>query len=131
MGDAQKDKDELKKDYVNELDRLARNGVAFCPNLKSHARKFSVYSAADDDGVGIFWRKSVFKMVSPPNITVIGRDYKADSCALKVVLTHELGYQIAVVSSHLSSGDEKELRRHWELADIKKSLIDDEENAVI
>jgi len=118
--------------YLAQVQRLANEGFAFAPNLQSNSRKFAmkrkIKANFDDQGVAIFWKALVFEMTEKPSMTPIGTDAKNDAHALKVVLTgaaggpHD-GKKLAVVTTHLSSGAEKELRRHWELNDIYQKLI--------
>mmetsp|Transcript_111010 Transcript_111010/g.314164 ORF Transcript_111010/g.314164 Transcript_111010/m.314164 type:complete len:603 (-) Transcript_111010:2-1810(-) len=125
--------------YATELQKLAGKGVAFAPNVNSNARKFALKDDwggkefkenpekdPDDQGVAIFWKKSNFDAKSV-EMSLIGKSSKADAAALMVELqpkpaTGTAG-PVRVITTHLSSGPEKELRRHHELEDVRKAFI--------
>lgn len=105
-----------KKNYKNSIKALEEKKIAFAPNLNSNARKFYTRDnptadkfKVDDQGTGIFWRKSLQCEDVKMQIHTDG-----DAASVSVALKKD-GRAFTVVGTHLSSGPDKETRRCQEL----------------
>mmetsp|Transcript_39640 Transcript_39640/g.93392 ORF Transcript_39640/g.93392 Transcript_39640/m.93392 type:complete len:809 (-) Transcript_39640:105-2531(-) len=137
--------------YQGHLRHLESERIAFAPKGNSNARKVWIRNnklrldpgqelEKDDEGSAIFWKRGRFMMVPSvgsirvrQQVLASGEDPKA---AVMVLLQTSWDpdsdeyeaddvAKVAVMTTHLASGPEKECRRHFELNSMKEQMYDD------